>query len=215
MKISTSPRKSASPRRSSASGPFITWIDAICSHYRMTARDLTRLLPESGRTREPACASRRRNDLTAATGDRQHDLRNQGPTATVGIGRCPLPNKSEREPIVGVDARSSSLARAWLIVDRRTACVKAAAPWPSRGGGSVAWFRGRREEHLRLVGQVGVAAAILNAVRHATGRRVRELRLVAVIALWWEDWPGSRQRPGSSGLTDTSLIGARWPCRTS
>jgi hypothetical protein len=36
--------------------------------------------------------------------------RDQGPTAAVGIGRCPLPNKSEREPIVGVDARNPSRA---------------------------------------------------------------------------------------------------------
>ena len=78
LKISTSPPKSASPRRSSSSGPFITWIAAICSRYRMTARDLTQPLPESGRTREPARASCRRDDLMADTGIRQHGLQASG-----------------------------------------------------------------------------------------------------------------------------------------
>lgn len=29
---------------------------------------------------------------------------------------------------------------------------------------------------------------------------------VAMVAFWWEDWPGSRVRPGWSGLVDTVLI---------
>jgi len=41
------------------------------------------------------------------------------------------------------------------------------------------------------------------------------LRLVAVIAFWWEDCPGSRLRAGSSGLTDALPIRRRCPCRTS
>ena len=141
------------------------------------------------------------------------------------------------------------------------------------------------------IGQVGVAAAIANAVFHATGRRVRELPmapelvmdppaaaamtiargpvascpsgrrspapdaatatlprqprlglvglllvvpiagvlavgaggaegsvlvlgplvtyslpLVAMVAFWWEDWPGTRLRPSWSGWADTALI---------
>ncbi len=32
------------------------------------------------------------------------------------------------------------------------------------------------------------------------------LPAVAMIAFWWEDWPGSRLRPGWSGCVDTVLI---------
>lgn len=32
------------------------------------------------------------------------------------------------------------------------------------------------------------------------------LPVVAVVAFWWNDWPGSRLRPGWSGLTDTLLV---------
>jgi hypothetical protein len=32
------------------------------------------------------------------------------------------------------------------------------------------------------------------------------LPAVAMIAFWWEDWPGSSLRPGWSGLTDTALV---------
>jgi hypothetical protein len=32
------------------------------------------------------------------------------------------------------------------------------------------------------------------------------LPVVAMIAFWWEDWPGSRLRPGWSGLADTLLV---------
>jgi hypothetical protein len=32
------------------------------------------------------------------------------------------------------------------------------------------------------------------------------LPAVAMIAFWWEDWPGSALRPGWSGLTDTLLV---------
>ncbi|WP_329381355.1 hypothetical protein [Streptomyces sp. NBC_01716] len=34
------------------------------------------------------------------------------------------------------------------------------------------------------------------------------LPAVAMVAFWWEDWPGSRLRPGWSGLTDTVFIAA-------
>jgi hypothetical protein len=32
------------------------------------------------------------------------------------------------------------------------------------------------------------------------------LPAVAMIAFWWEDWPGSSLRPGWSGLVDTALV---------
>jgi len=32
------------------------------------------------------------------------------------------------------------------------------------------------------------------------------LPVVAMIGFWWEDWPGSRLRPGWSGLADTAVI---------
>ena len=32
------------------------------------------------------------------------------------------------------------------------------------------------------------------------------LPVVAMIAFWWEDWPGSRLRPGWSGLLNTALV---------
>lgn len=32
------------------------------------------------------------------------------------------------------------------------------------------------------------------------------LPMIAMIAFWWQDWPGSRLRPGWSGLTDTAII---------
>jgi hypothetical protein len=32
------------------------------------------------------------------------------------------------------------------------------------------------------------------------------LPAVAMIAFWWEDWPGSSLRPGWSGLLDTGLV---------
>ncbi|MFD3523030.1 hypothetical protein [Streptomyces sp. NPDC058653] len=34
------------------------------------------------------------------------------------------------------------------------------------------------------------------------------LPAVAMVAFWWQDWPGSRLRPGWSGLTDTLFIAA-------
>ncbi|MFC0508194.1 hypothetical protein [Micromonospora costi] len=33
------------------------------------------------------------------------------------------------------------------------------------------------------------------------------LPMIATVAFWWQDWPGSRLRPGWSGLTDTVVIG--------
>ncbi|MEV6374304.1 hypothetical protein [Micromonospora musae] len=33
------------------------------------------------------------------------------------------------------------------------------------------------------------------------------LPMIATVAFWWQDWPGSRLRPGWSGITDTVLIG--------
>jgi hypothetical protein len=50
----------------------------------------------------------------ADTGIREHGLWDQRPPAALGIGRYGLPNKSEREPIVGVDPRNSSKARKGL-----------------------------------------------------------------------------------------------------
>lgn len=32
------------------------------------------------------------------------------------------------------------------------------------------------------------------------------LPVIAMIAFWWQDWPGSRLRPGWSGLTDTVIV---------
>jgi hypothetical protein len=32
------------------------------------------------------------------------------------------------------------------------------------------------------------------------------LPVIATIAFWWQDWPGSRLRPGWSGLTDTLIV---------
>jgi hypothetical protein len=32
------------------------------------------------------------------------------------------------------------------------------------------------------------------------------LPVIAMIAFWWQDWPGSRLRPGWSGLTDTLVV---------
>jgi hypothetical protein len=32
------------------------------------------------------------------------------------------------------------------------------------------------------------------------------LPMIAMIAFWWQDWPGTRFRPGWSGLTDTAII---------
>ncbi|GIG91990.1 hypothetical protein [Plantactinospora endophytica] len=34
------------------------------------------------------------------------------------------------------------------------------------------------------------------------------LPVIATVAFWWQDWPGSRLRPGWSGLTDTLVIAA-------
>jgi hypothetical protein len=54
----------------------------------------------------------------------------------------------------------------------------------------LGWGAGGPQESLLVLGPLSTFA----------------LPVIAMIAFWWEDWPGSRLRPGWSGFTDTLLV---------
>ncbi len=79
----------------------------------------------------------------------------------------------------------------------------------------------RRRIQQPFVGLAGlpIAMALLAVLLFAYGNPATTQRVfgvlslyalpgAVVIALWWEDWPGSKMRPWWSGLVDTTLIAA-------
>ena len=76
--------------------------------------------------------------------------------------------------------------------------------------------RPARQPGLGLAGLVLVLAVAVPVAVGADGPETSLLVLgplvtfalpvVAMIAFWWDDWPGSNLRPGWSGLLDTVLI---------
>jgi hypothetical protein len=71
----------------------------------------------------------------------------------------------------------------------------------------------------RGLGGLLLATAVFFALAAGTGSTATSLLilgpvsafalpLVAIVALWWNDWPGSRLAPPWTGLTDTALVAA-------
>ena len=96
---------------------------------------------------------------------------------------------------------------------RSATCEPGAGPPRSRS-------RTSRQPYLGLLGLAGLllvvpVAAPSRSAPAVTGRVLvlgplvtYALPLVAMVAFWWEDWPGTRLRPSWSGWADTALIAA-------
>jgi hypothetical protein len=118
---------------------------------------------------------------------------------------------------VGGDAALGAAARGGLDA-RRLARPALTTPRRLRGGALLARERElvRRQPWLGVAGLV-VVLPVAALIAVAAGGAERSLELlaplstfalpvVAVIAFWWEDWPGASLTPGWSGVVDTALI---------
>jgi hypothetical protein len=88
-----------------------------------------------------------------------------------------LPEPEVREPVLQAVARQPALGLAGLLL------VAPVAVLLGVGAGSL-------ERSLKVLGPLSTFA----------------LPIVAMIAFWWEDWPGTRLQAPASGLLDTVLI---------
>jgi hypothetical protein len=106
----------------------------------------------------------------------------------------------------------SGRARDRALPDRPQISDPAARPVPFPASG--AWVA--RQPGLGVAGLLFVVpVAVLLAVGAGGAERSAlvlgplatfALPAIAMIAFWWEDWPGSSLRPGWSGLADTGLV---------
>ena len=158
------------------------------------------------RGRQPARRQGRRGDRPGrrGRGDRQRGLprdRTAGPRAADGRRA----------------GHGSALAVAASLPERPAVSAPATPTGASgRPAASARSARAARQPYLGLLGLllvVPVAALVAVGVGgpesslRVLGPLVTfALPVVAMVAFWWEDWPGSSLRPGWSGLVDTMVV---------